>query len=371
MTEDILRDVVTTKTAWDILNRMFASASRARVVQIRVELATTKKCDLSTDDYFRKIKSLASEMAAIDAPLRDDEVVAYLLASLDVDYDSFVTSMTTKSEALTLDVVYGDLMSYEARQLQHQAEVRLLVGNSANYVGRGGTPGRGGACGAHGGPPRGPPRGPHRGGAAPSRGRGTSYSRDNPSHPQCQIYGKIGHTTLKCWYCMDDAYQEDPHSAAVATTSSYQIDLNWYSDTRATDHITSDLDRLAMCERYNGQDTVQVGNGAGLQIMHLGSCSINTNTRSLALNNVLHVPEIFKHLLFVHKLARDNNIFFKCHPWYFFINDRATRSLLLEGQCESGLYPLKPADVVAIKQAFLSFFASLACLFWSPIYTSC
>jgi hypothetical protein len=33
----------------------------------------------------------------------------------------------------------------------------------------------------------------------------------------------------------------------------------------------------------------------------------------LALNNVLHVPEISKHLLFVHKLARDNNIFFEFH----------------------------------------------------------
>jgi hypothetical protein len=51
-----------------------------------------------------------------------------------------------------------------------------------------------GAHGARGGPPR----GPSRGGVAPSRSRDTSYSRDNPSHPQCQICGKIGHTTLKC-----------------------------------------------------------------------------------------------------------------------------------------------------------------------------
>jgi hypothetical protein len=303
---------------------MFASASRARVVQIQVELTTTKKHDLSADDYFHKIKSLASEMAAADAPLRDDEVVAYLLAGLGADYDSFVTSMTTKSEALTLDVIYGGLMSYEARQLQHQAEAHLHVGNLANYAGRGGTPGHGGARG-------GPPHGPHHGGVAPSHGRGTSYSSDNPSRPQCQICGKIGHIALKCWYRMDDAYQEDPHLEDVATTSSYQIDPNWYSDMGATDHITSDLDCLAMRERYNGKDTVQVGNGASLQIMHLGSCSINTNTHPLALNNVLHVPEISKHLLYVHKLARDNNNFFEFHPQYFFIKDRATMSLLLEG----------------------------------------
>jgi hypothetical protein len=83
----------------------------------------------------------------------------------------------------------------------------------------------------------------------------------------------------------------------------------------ATYHITSDLDRLAIHEKYHGSDTVQVSNGAGLQILHLGSCSINTNTRPLALNNVLRVPEISKHLLSIHKLVCDNNIFFKFHPW--------------------------------------------------------
>jgi hypothetical protein len=64
-----------------------------------------------------------------------------------------------------------------------------------------------------------------------------------------------------------------------------------------------------------------VGNGAGLKIMHVHSCSINTDTHPLALNNILHVPEISKHLLSVHKLSRDNNVFFEFHPWYFLIKD--------------------------------------------------
>ncbi|NAW18909.1 hypothetical protein FGF97_23680, partial [Salmonella sp. hn-f5] len=46
MTEEVLRDMIsanTSKEAWDILQRMFSSSTRARTVQIRVELATTKK----------------------------------------------------------------------------------------------------------------------------------------------------------------------------------------------------------------------------------------------------------------------------------------------------------------------------------------
>jgi hypothetical protein len=110
-------------------------------------------------------------------------------------------------------------------------------------------------------------------------------------------------------------------------------------------------------DQYQGNDMVQVSNGAGLKIMHVGSYSINTDTWHLALNNVLHVPKISKHLLSVHKLSHDNNVFFKFQPWYFLIKDRATRNLLLEGKCESGFYPLKPSDVEFIKQAFVSYSA--------------
>ena len=121
MSEEILRDVVavtTSKEAWNTLQRMFSSSTCARTVQIRVELATSKKCDLSAADYFCKIKGLAAAGSAF----RDDDVIAYLLAGLGSNYDPFVTSMTTKSEAITLDDVFAHLMAFEARQLQHQAE---------------------------------------------------------------------------------------------------------------------------------------------------------------------------------------------------------------------------------------------------------
>jgi hypothetical protein len=55
---------------------------------------------------------------------------------------------------------------------------------------------------------------------------------------------------------MDKSYTSEEPSAAVATTSSYQVDPNWYSETGATDHITSDLDRLAMRKQYHGGDKV-------------------------------------------------------------------------------------------------------------------
>ena len=36
----------------------------------------------------------------------------------------------------------------------------------------------------------------------------------------------------------DQSYQDETRSVALAATSSYKIDPNWYSDTGTTDHIT-------------------------------------------------------------------------------------------------------------------------------------
>jgi hypothetical protein len=91
--------------------------------------------------------------------------------------------------------------------------------------------------------------------------------------------------------------------------------------------------------------------------LHTESCLLKTDTRPLALNSVIHVPEISRHFLSVHKLSRDNNVFFEFHPWYFLIKDWKTQNLLLEGKCESGIYPFKPSDVEFLHQVFVSYSA--------------
>jgi hypothetical protein len=128
MTEEVLQDVVITtssKEVWDSLQTKFASSVKACMMQIHVKLVTSKKCDLSAVDFFRKITSLSNELIAVDAPLRDEGVLAYLLAGLPVEYDPFVTSMMTKSEALSLNDVFMHLAAFDARRLQYQSDIQL------------------------------------------------------------------------------------------------------------------------------------------------------------------------------------------------------------------------------------------------------
>ena len=94
-----------------------------------------------------------------------------------------------------------------------------------------------------------------------------------------------------------------------------------------------------MHEWYGGKDQVQVASGSGMSISHIGHSKL-AGTNSLLLKNVLHVPNISKHLHSVHKLVPDNPIFIEFHPDLFFVKDKATRKTILHGRSRGGLYPI-------------------------------
>jgi hypothetical protein len=94
---------------------MFASRSKARIIQIRTQLTATKKKGTPAADYFRHRKSLADTLAAIGKPLREEETISYILAGLGPDYDPLVTSLTTRNDDIMLDEVYSHILAFEHR----------------------------------------------------------------------------------------------------------------------------------------------------------------------------------------------------------------------------------------------------------------
>lgn len=85
LSEELLQDVVEAMTAQEagsILDRMFSSTSRARAVQLRIQLATTKKNDLPAANYFRRMKGYAQTLAAIGMTVQEAELISYILSGL-------------------------------------------------------------------------------------------------------------------------------------------------------------------------------------------------------------------------------------------------------------------------------------------------
>jgi hypothetical protein len=108
MTKEVLGQVATeisTADVWCTIVGMSSSQSRARVVHLRSKLTTTHKGDATCMTYYVQMKGFADEVAA--AGKRLDEVICYILAGLDVDFNPFVEAFTAKTEPQTLNDLYS------------------------------------------------------------------------------------------------------------------------------------------------------------------------------------------------------------------------------------------------------------------------
>ena len=131
---------------------------------------------------------------------------------------------------------------------------------------------------------------------------------------------------------------------ALLTTPQTPLDLNWYPDSSATHHLTTDLANLNVkADEYHGPNQIWIGNGLGLTIKHIGSTKLSTFTSSFLLHDVLHVPHITKNLISVHKFTNDTNTSIEFHPTYFIVKDRTTKKVLLHGPSRDGLYQFPSA----------------------------
>jgi hypothetical protein len=70
-------------SAWSALEELYASQSRAKVMNLRLSLTNTKKGTMTMSQYFTKIESFDDELAAFGKILDDEEVVCYILNGRD------------------------------------------------------------------------------------------------------------------------------------------------------------------------------------------------------------------------------------------------------------------------------------------------
>ncbi|XP_073353683.1 uncharacterized protein [Aegilops tauschii subsp. strangulata] len=212
--------------------------------------------------YLAKIKAFADEIACTGDPLSEGELTSYVLKGLDIEYNPVISALAAHIEPVTVQELYNQLLSFEAR-------MNLLQGNnlrqsSVNSVTRGrGTGGRGRGHRGHQGCGRGNGNNSGRGrannsGPCPS---GASYSN---TRPRCQLCQKSGHEVKDCWHHYDEDYvPEKRHVAAAIREQEEAGDTIWYADSRATDHVTSELEKLANRERYYGNDQINTAASGG------------------------------------------------------------------------------------------------------------
>ena len=194
--------IQTSRVVWLTLEKMFASEAKACVMQTLLRLTTMKKGSVFVANYFMQAQCLSNLLATVNEPVKDTDLVCYVIGGLLIEFDPLVTSLTTHLEPISLGDLYAHLLTFEQR-LERNNSISDLA-NSLVHVAQCHT-------NSHGKPQRQffVSNGPFSGrGCGKGRGHGPSSSPlGSFNRPTCQLYLQIGHIIAKCYHRYDHAYQ--------------------------------------------------------------------------------------------------------------------------------------------------------------------
>ena len=128
--------------------------------------------------------------------------------------------------------------------------------------------------------------------------------------------------------------------------------VNWFPKTSVNQHVTHELANLTGSESYPNNDHLHVGDDKGFFIFNISHTKLYTPHHTFTLYNILHVPYIQKHFIYVHKFCLDNNVYFEFHSFVFYIKDLNTKELLLSSQSKDGFYVFFESSSMSIPQAY-------------------
>lgn len=74
-------------------------------------------------DYFLEVKNLANTLASFGQPLDDEEIAMYMVG-LDTGFDTLVTSISTRSDPISLSDLYTHMLPFEACMAHNNTSFR-------------------------------------------------------------------------------------------------------------------------------------------------------------------------------------------------------------------------------------------------------
>jgi hypothetical protein len=78
-------------------------------------LANTRKGNSSVAEYLAKMQGLSNDMATAAKPLDDEDMVQYVLAGLDEDYDSVVNLVLAQTQPITVSELVAQMLVFKSK----------------------------------------------------------------------------------------------------------------------------------------------------------------------------------------------------------------------------------------------------------------
>ena len=143
-----VQDVVSPKKAWDSLMKLFASNTRAKKIQLKIELNTVERKNQSINEYTLKIKNICENLASINAPVDDDDKIEVCLCGLGPQYKLFATSIRTRenlpnfADLVSMLIMEEKSMGESSLLSNRDSEQQVFYSNIGRVCGRGQGDGR-------------------------------------------------------------------------------------------------------------------------------------------------------------------------------------------------------------------------------------
>ena len=320
---------VTSKEAWEILQKAFKGADRVKQVRLqtlRGELEAMKMKETEgVSDYITRVQTVVNQLKGNGETLTDARVVEKILRSLTENFENVVCAIEESKdlENVTVDELAGSLEAHEQRKkkkknesleeaLQAKATIKddkamFVQNNRGRGRGRGGRGfGRGGGRG-HGNnnyEEKSHPNQHNWRGRGRGRGRG---GRSNRANFECYNCGKTGHYAKDCWSekrvdenanLAEKEGEENNGVLMMAYKSTISDgDMVWYLDTGASNHMCGHKHLFVdMQEIEDGH--VSFGDASKVQVKGRGKiCFSVKGDKGGSIEDVYYVPDMKSNIL--------------------------------------------------------------------------
>ncbi len=264
--------------AWKTLCNILETRSLSNILFIHCKFFTCKMQE-GEDllDHINKVKALVDQLACLEVPVRDEDVVMTLLESLPPSYEYLITTLETlPMQDLTMEFVTARLMHEVSKRKEKEPQ-----GDDATMVS---TQGKGGT---------------------------TSTRKDTKT---CYYCGKPGHIARFCFKAKNNnkekenankAKDDDDYAVATKDGDHCKAICKWIMDFGATKHMTPHRTAFDMYEvipthnMHMGDDIIVEAIGMGSILVEV---MVKGRTKRIRIKDVLHVPKLHANLLSVNKI---------------------------------------------------------------------
>ena len=325
----------TPKEIWDTLRGRFERDTMANKLFLKQRFFSLKmKESDKLDEHFRRMKVITDQLAAIQAPIPEDERMVALLLSLPRSYNTVVTALTARGDDLNLTQLHQALINEEEKRKQNNSK---LTGEEF---------GEGESALQHNKPPR--------------------------KHIKCYGCGEENHILRNCprnkrrqnrrnQDCKTNGMSSRHNAAAVQDNCGRDTDSgenlfavglntvkgadNWIIDSGASQHMTSNRQLLQNYKEFPVPEPVVLGDGRSVDACGSGEIQImmilgpkEKYQRKSTMAKVLYVPKLTANLFSARAVTAKGNVVQFGHTLCWIKN--AKGKLIAKGRLAGNMYCL-------------------------------